>query len=131
MYEYAVEPELVSTWHDRKEGAFFLGKFGKDKGRIVSRYPHHWKRLVWDAFQTAFPASGEVARKRMEEMLARVSETMVNRQTTYDGTRSWLENAEAEHARSPFRAVLARANPRALHGILTPHGFDEDEPLWT
>jgi hypothetical protein len=127
LYEYAVEPELASMWHDRQDGRYFLASFDRDRGRMLSRYPKHWKRLVWEAFH----GSGEVERKRMEEILARLSEVMVVRQASYDGTRTWLENAEAEHGRSPFRAVLARANPRGIREVLTPSALDGDEPLWT
>lgn len=126
LYEYAVEPELASTWHDRKEGAVFRGSFGLDKGRVVSRYPKHWKRLVWEAFR----GQGEIQRKRMEEVLARLSEVMVAREAPYDGTRSWLENAQAEHARWPFRAVLACTNQHGGRDVITPDGLDEDEPRW-
>lgn len=51
LYEYAIEPELVATWSDRKVGRYFADKFGLGSPRIVSRYPKRWKKLVWSAWE--------------------------------------------------------------------------------
>jgi hypothetical protein len=125
LYEYAVEPDLASTWHDRKEGRYFLDSFGQERGRVLSRYPKHWTRLVWEASRDL----GEVGRKRMEEVLAQLSQAMVARGAVYDGTRTWLENARAEHTRSPFRAVLVRAKTGALRDAIAADALETD-PLW-
>ena len=44
---------------------------------------------------------------------------------------NWLENAEREHERRPFHAILARTNPRDHANVLTPNHMDDGEvPLW-
>ncbi len=120
IYEYALEPELVATWHEHHAGRYFKEKFGIGQGRLVSRYPKHWKRLVWEALASA----DQNVQKRMEALLAFLTETMILRATPYhyNGERPWLENAEAEHARCAFRAIVARSNPGELRACwsLTP-----------
>ena len=44
VYEFALEPELVATWHDRKEYLFFEEKFGLRTGGIVSSYPRKMEK---------------------------------------------------------------------------------------
>jgi hypothetical protein len=129
IYEYALEPELVATWTDRRDFRYFVERFGLGQGRIVSRYPKRWTRLVWDAFDGA----GELDRKRLEELLARLSECMVRRADIHwdPASASWLDNAEREHERRPFHAIVARANPRGHPRVLVGADLDErSEPLW-
>lgn len=129
IYEYALEPELVATWTDRRDFRYFVERFGLGQGRIVSRFPKRWARLVWDSVT----ASSEIERKRLEEVVARLSETMVRRTgIDWDAEVDWLENAERENGRVAFRAILARANPRGHPAVLVAEDVDEDvEPLWS
>jgi hypothetical protein len=49
----------------------------------------------------------------------------------YDGTRSWLENAEQEHAAKPFHSIVASANPRGHVAVIRGSGLgDQPEHLW-
>ena len=50
IHEYALEPELVASWHDRMQFRFFIGQFGFGTGRVVSRYPKQWRELVLEEF---------------------------------------------------------------------------------
>jgi hypothetical protein len=128
IYEYALEPELVATWHSREDFRFFVDKFGLGRGRIVSRYPRHWAKLVWES---CTPRAGDMARKRLEELLMRFTERMIRRAGThYDGSISWLLNAETEHSRQPFHAILARANPRLREHVLIPDDIDRGAERW-
>ena len=112
--EYALEPELVATWHDPVHGRFFIEMFGYGTGRVVSRYPKKWPRLVWDAYQATFKATaGEIGTKRIEELLAQLTKPDIRRPgCIWTDNRDWLKNAEDEHIRRPFHAILARNNPR-------------------
>ena len=116
--EYALEPELVALWHQRLLGRFFIEQFGFGTGRVVSRYPKKWKTLVWDAFLAA-AAAGEIERKRIEELLVRLTTPEVRRLGwLWDESQDWLTNAESEHARKPFFAILARDNPRTNAAVI-------------
>ena len=130
LHEYAVEPELVATWCDRASGRYFLDKFGLGSPRIMSRYPRkRWKRLVWEAWKANSHDDSE--RKRMEELIQRLSEDMVTRRDAVwntDGT--WLGNVLDEHQRIPFRAILVQSNARAHPNILVADEVDERTALW-
>jgi hypothetical protein len=128
IHEYALEPELVATWADRDKGRYFIEKFGLGQPRIVSRYPKRWQRLVWDAFGEGT----DLDRKRLEELIARLSETTIKRRDArWSPTGAWLDNAEEEHRRVPFHAILARDNPRGLAHVLAADELDDTTVLWT
>jgi hypothetical protein len=128
IFEYALEPELVATWHDRQSADRFKESFGVGRGRLVSRYPGDWIGRVWRAFDS----SDQNAKKRLEALLTVLTHTMTSRGSVYNGLVPWLENAEMEHARSAFHAILALQNPRRVSGVLLEDRLDEtSEPLWT
>lgn len=114
--EYALEPEMVAAWCDSHyKCQFFKNHFGLAQGRLVSRYPKKWVKRVWDAFG----GGSDMDRKRLEELLARLQETMIKRKNfVWDEDASWLDNAVNEHSRHPFRAVIARNNPTKRPEIL-------------
>ena len=130
IYEYALEPDLVATLTDRRDFRYFIDSFGFDRGRIVSRYPKSWQRRVWNAFES----TDDFGRKRLDELLRHLSERMVQRHNTHwEPDRTiWLENAEGEHERRPFHAILARTNPRGEADVMTPNQISEGQTqLWT
>jgi len=47
----------------------------------------------------------------------------------YDGTLSWLENAESENERRAFHAILAQNNPRRHKKVLTNDNLNANQ-LW-
>lgn len=126
IYEYALEPELAASWHDFQRARYFKEKFGIGRGRLVSRYPKRWKALVWQAFDNP----DQNAKKRLEALLTVLTRNMVARGSPYSGG-PWFDNAEKEHTRSQFHAILARANPTKNPGVVLGDAVDEEsEPLW-
>lgn len=118
LHEYAVEPELVATWCDRASGRYFLDKFGLGSPRIMSRYPRkRWKRLVWEAWKANSHDDSE--RKRMEELIQRLSEDMVTRRDAVwnpDGT--WLE--QRPFARVSRTVVRMLSTSASVHDSAGP-----------
>ena len=115
IHEYALEPDLVASWHDRTTFRFFVEMFGFGRGRVVSRYPKKWRTLVWEAFDRTFGATAsDIERKRIETLLSQILTPEVRRPgCIWNEGQEWLSNAEREHARRPFHSILARENPRA------------------
>lgn len=122
FYEYALEPTVLSSW-DRTR--FFLDSFGPWKGRFLAEYPRRWKRMVFDGLTCP-----DVEKKRIVERLAaldkRVFSPRVN--AAYDGTRTWLENAETEHQKRAFRAIVAMASER--EHVVNGAEVDDECPIW-
>lgn len=126
IHEFALEPELVATWRSIAEMRYYRECFAQGRGRVVSQYPKSWKKRVWQAFRSA----NDIERKRFEEFLARLSERLVRREGLWNEDVEWLPNAEMEHARVPFRAIVARSNPREHAAVLQAADLSEESPAW-
>lgn len=114
IHEYALEPEVVASWHDRAKFRFFIDQFGYGAGRVVGMYPSktNWRKHVWAALDTDFSPTDK-DRMRMVEIVKKLIAAKVQRVgSEWNGTLDWLTNAESEHLRKPFHAILARENPR-------------------
>jgi len=104
--EYTLEPSLLSNWKDFR---YFVENFGVSYGRLISRYPKQWKRLVYESLSHC----GDVERKKIVEALARIDDKLLPRINDGDNQKVWLLNAEAEHGRRPFHAIIAHEKPNA------------------
>lgn len=124
LYEYAVEPELLNSWERFR---YLTEKFGVSQGRLISRFPKKWKRLVYHALQ----ACPEIERKRIEERLTNIDSRMMKRTYDWDTELDWLANAEVEHGKRPFHAILASVNPRNNSAVLMESNLDEDNQEWS
>lgn len=119
IYEFALDPEMVARWHDRKEYAFFDGHFGIDAGRTVSGYPNKWRQMVKKAFFDQNLADNQNAAMRMEALLDILCEKMAKRPSSLSDLPTWLEKAESEHGERPFRGVISISNPRGRQFVVT------------
>ena len=137
--EYALEPELVATWHQRELFRYFIERFGfRDEdgsatGRVVTQYPSKWKKQVWEAFETNFGRSArEDEKERVTELLKQLTIPEVRRSNTeFDSQCTWLENAE--NTRPPFHAILAQNNPRKNLQVMSENDVLGKNPpsLWS
>jgi hypothetical protein len=124
LHEFALEPSLLNGWQVVR---YFMGKFGVDQGRLISRYPKRWEKMVLDALSCP-----PVEKARIEEALRRGKNRLLSRHNEYQESLPWLANAEAEHAVRPFHAIIAADNPNNRLFILREADLDETQPapLW-
>jgi hypothetical protein len=128
IYEYALEPDLVAGWYTRETAKYIAMSFGLGTGRLVSRFPKYWKRLVWEAFTGR---RGDLDQSRLEVLLSLITEVTVERRgAPYDVKLDWVTNARVEHARRQFRAILARSNPNNEEGVLRYSEIDYGTAPW-
>jgi hypothetical protein len=122
FHEYALEPSVLSSW-DRVR--FFLDAFGPWKGRFLAQFPRHWKRMVHEALQCP-----DLEKKRIVERLACLDRRVFSPRSNvpYDSEKHWFDNALAEHARSPFRAIIA--HERSGSNVLDAATLDDRSDLW-
>ena len=135
IHEYALEPELVATWHDRHLYRYFIQQFGFEKdtgnatGRVLAQYPSDmWSDLLWEAFEKNFGSTAtQLDWKRMEELLKQLlQEPTVSRPCPpclWDDEQTWLENAEDENRRHPFHAIFALEDPRNHRNVVRVDDF--------
>lgn len=131
IYEYALEPDLVASLTERSEARYYYENLGLGQPRLVSRYPKRWKALALEAVEQRASGLTEKQRTMLVELIQRLSEPMIRRGgSPWDPSRPWLENAEQEHDRKPFRSILALSNPRARQEVLVGRDLDEQNLLW-
>ena len=124
IYEYALEPTLLNNWQNFR---YFHEKFGTSRGRLISRYPKKWKKLVYDSLI----GCGEIERKRIEEKLASIDKLLFSRRDPiYDTHLDWKINAEIEHSKRSFHAIIAKSNPEKKEYILESDSLSDSFPLW-
>lgn len=123
LHEFALEPDVLSNWQSFR---YLVEKFGVPHGRMISRFPAEWKRLVYEACHRC----RDIERKRIEESLRNINDKLLRSNRGYDENKSWFENAEDQHALDPFHAIIARINPRSRDGILIADDLDETTSLW-
>ena len=113
LFEYGVEPRVLSNWKDFR---YLFEKFGISEGRLISRYARHWKKLVYEAVSQA----SVLDRKRIEEGLTRIDEKMKRRHGEWDEKVEWLTNAIAEHSKKTISCNYSERkysiNPVCLRG---------------
>jgi len=130
IYEYAIEPELVVAWgKDRADYRYFYERFGLGTPRMMAEFPKlkNWRKQ----FKRAVVGVDETNDlPRITALFNLLKESIVQRDGyVYDGTLSWLENAEFENTRQEFQAILARTNPRH-HAIVLASSSMEMGQLW-
>lgn len=106
--EYAVEPAAIGqSWETFR---YVIEKFGFTEGRLISKFPSAWPRLVMEAADAAGVAP--VARKRIEEKLrTKKNLVLLKAGRNYDPNLPfWLDNAIASDAEKPFHAILVSNN---------------------
>jgi hypothetical protein len=128
--EFALDPELVATWRDPRDWAFFREAFSDDSGRLISRYPPKWDRAVLKAFHNAHAnATRESAERwRLDAWLEWAKGRMVRREGSHEECDTWLEKALAEHRDRPFQGILSSEVGVDLDAVLTPERLYSERP---
>ena len=123
IFDYAIEPQLVTTWGSLRDFRYFSREFGLGSPRIMAEFPKkkNWRKLFAQA-ATTLPDLEQARAAALANHL--LSHTAARSLAEYDGLLPWLENAEEEHSARPFRAILARENPGRNVAVLTPDSFD-------
>lgn len=121
--EFALEPSLLNNWKDFR---YFVEKFGIPQGRLISKYPKRWKRLVYDSLS----GCAEIERKRIEEQLSSIDTRLISRTHEFDPLLDWGTNAENEHLIRPFHAIIAKNNPRTKSFVLEAESICDSNSLW-
>src|SRR4051812_28140277 len=99
FFEYALEPALLSNWRDYCR---FVALFGFSRGRLISRYPSTWKKMVIEAARRG----NEIEFQRIMESLRNIDTLLLPRLHEWDKNKAWLPNAIIEQKKRPFRGIV-------------------------
>lgn len=123
LHEYALDPGVLRNFEKVR---YYLEKFGVHRGRLISRFPKKWKKMVYEACASC----RDIEKARIVESLSNVDTKLISSSRDYDGNVLWLENAEAQHISSPFHAIISSENPRRSETVLIDDDLTEHNPLW-
>ena len=132
IYEFALDPELVARWHDPREWAIFREGFAPETGRVGSAYPWKpkWRKAVVKAFHDAMPAATADSQswRRLEVLLDKLAERMVERESSHPELPKWLDRAVAEHRERPFHGILSVGEANSVPEVITPDMLFSERP---
>ena len=126
LHEFALDPGVLTRWQSFR---YLIENFGVPCGRMISRFPRKWQRMVIEACRQD-PCCMEIERKRIEEKLTQVRDRILRSNRRYDSAIPWLENAEGQQNLKPFHAIISSSNPRAVPEVLIADELEETTPLW-
>src|SRR2546425_4337296 len=121
LKEYALQPELLSSWPVFR---YLSDKFGYGRGRVIAEYPKKWRKMVYESLGNCKP----MEKKRIEAGLIKLRSALYPRPWPYkwDEDKGWLDNAIAEHAKRPFCAIIAQDNPDGVVDVIREADLDEE-----
>ncbi len=134
IHEYAIDPELVIAWgKDRADYRYFCEQFGLGTPRMMGEFPNfnNWRKQFKRA---AIGADETNELPRITAIFNLIQDQRIRRDgIDYDGTLTWLENAENENKRYGFQAILSMDNPRDHAQVLSSTVLGDlmhKHPLW-
>lgn len=122
IYEYAISPALFA--HEDRI-ALMVASLGHGNGRLVSDLP----KDKWEQFALHFikqHAAGDAQLSKWKEALFSLKKrAAIFRRpgARWDDNLAWIDNAVAEHARTPFRAIVSDG-PHAQCPEVVPYGIE-------
>lgn len=125
LKECAVEPGVFAR---REHFRYLEEKFGIGEGRFISRYPKHWRELVWQACKSSNASTME--RKWIEERLRWLPKSkFLKSKRSYQEGSGWIENVLVSDRETEFDVIVTlelQPNPRAV----LAEALDESTPVW-
>lgn len=125
IHEYALDPDVISDWQNFR---YFVDSFGVSEGRLISQFPKHWKRLVYEAVGKKHPTA--IERARIEERLRRIDDRLLKKSRHFIGEKDWISNAVETNNAQPFYAIITTQKQQGTNNLLIAEDVDKDNPLW-
>jgi hypothetical protein len=123
IHEFAVDPEALASWQNFR---YLVEKFGVAHGRLISRFPSKWEKLVLRACESC----STMEKKRIVESLNQIGLKLFSAGRNYDKDQEWLPNAVASHLELPFRAIITTPANGGAGGLHDGDALSEDDETW-
>ncbi|MBN2572361.1 MAG: hypothetical protein JXA68_09560 [Ignavibacteriales bacterium] len=127
IYEYALDPEVMANWENFK---FFSSHFGFERGRLISRFPNKWEKMII-SFCEKNTSLSPINRARIVEYLSNeklnFKNKFVRNARNYVPNISWINNAKNSHNEKQFHAIISNEDD---DNILKVDDIDEHCHLW-
>lgn len=131
IHEYALEPAVLAAWASNgRDYAEFLREYGLGTPRLVSSFP----KLKPTKFRSYFlqkspPETDSLKYQRYQEMVLKLAEELVIRESEAAQDVDWIEHVRAENNRLPFDVILS-LNPINVGENITPADMYLDGSAW-
>ena len=128
-FTFAIDPNILTTWQSY---SYVVQDCGVPHGRLIADYPNRWRKMVSEAAKACAQRT-ELDYTRIEYHLQHeVPAKLVTRNGAYNHQNNdWLAQAESEHAKNAFRAIVSSTNPRSVARVLKISALDkENDPYW-
>lgn len=123
IHEFAVDPDALAGWQNFR---YLVEKFGVANGRLISRFPKEWKRMVYQACE----ACPDIEKKRIVVALEQIDEKLLAAGRSYDRTKEWIPNALRSHDEEPFQGIITVAEKITQGGLLDAATLSDSNPKW-
>jgi len=128
LHEFAVEPAALVGWNPIWMA---LEQFGVHHGRLISRFPKKWTRMVHDLLNKHMTAPEvQVKKHELIERLNSLKSRLISTGRQYDPNESWVANAEREHKLRPFRGIICAENSAGASHLLTDSSLHDGNERW-
>lgn len=125
LNEFALDPEVISDWQSFR---YFIENFGVSEGRLISRFPRDWKRLVYEAIDRNQPTP--IKRLKFVEKLNSIDNSLIRKSREYDKEKDWLDNAVEQNQINPFHAIITKEEKVEAENLLLADDVAEENELW-
>jgi hypothetical protein len=119
IYEFAVDPNVLSNWSDFR---YIIEKFGVQNGRLISRFPKAWKRMVYEACENC----KVIEKKKIEEKLISIDGLLLKNSREYNSKNEWIENAIEQNSIKQFKAIISNFKSNDNDEIISASDLTED-----
>ena len=126
IHEFAVEPGCLAEWHIFIR---LIEQFGVSEGRVISRFPKDWIRMVLERCSSFTFRQKEILGIEMQRIKRHA---LIRSGRVYDGSKGWVENALAQYEPDgrPFWAVIVKKAPCNADYLLIAEEILRDTPRW-
>lgn len=137
IYDFALEPELVATWHDRRVAYPLLCQMGLGHRRVPCTYPvASWRNRVMAALEEDISgleiARQQTARRNLDVLARHLEQSATRRSGRVEPPDSWLQAAVREHGEFPFGGILVREATNGHPAVVSAHHLpDQQPPTWS
>jgi len=129
IHEFAIEPSALAS---KQNARYLLDGMGISKGRVISRFPKKWFRLVMAACKDCADVEKKYIESRLAELAKGNTEQKVLRfaRECLNPDREWIDNALGSHMSKPFRAIITKTLAIEEVGLIAGE-LDERESKWS
>ena len=123
FYEFAIDPTILKSWDNCR---YIKDHFGVPKGRMISRFPKAWFKIVHQGISDEVPPR---ERTKIINALNKIKEQRsFSAFRNWDNDKDWNKNVIEQHELNPFYGIISNAINDEVNEVIFFDELDEDHP---